>query len=199
MPQIPYTPLISRGPGVIPLGSFHSLGGINGMSRAVVPKDGCWSRRWNHLARLYGVAIGSCAVLLYWQIFVFASQSPIFPSMCVKLAHYYKTSQEEVKISKCGISKNCVSHHQATIFEMRGKNSREKKINTFAKNKLPGSDAEAGPACLPELDRQWGHLASCQEPPSLDGLPLGPRTLGQRIEKQINKQDSSLCQRVESP
>ena len=37
------------------------------------------------------------------RIFIFTSQSPNFPSMCVKLAHYCKTSLKEVKISKYGI------------------------------------------------------------------------------------------------
>lgn len=73
-------------------------------------------------------------------------------------------------------------------------------INKFTKNQLPGSDAEAGPACQPELDILCCLPGQCQEPQSLPGLVLRPRTLGQRtlVEKQISKQDSSLCQRVES-
>lgn len=150
--------------------------------------------RWNHLASLCDVAIGSCSVFMYWQIFYIYFSKPKIFHRCmwnwpttIKLA---PKKSKPVNVAFKKLYEPLPNHHiwnveEGSVKSGEKKHERKNKQTNLQKNKFPGSDADAERG-MPPFDGYTLAVcqASLQEPQSMSDLLLRRRTLGHgRLQK----------------
>lgn len=166
--------------------------------------------RWNHLASLCDVAIGSCSVFMYWQIFYIYFSKPKIFHRCmwnwpttIKLA---PKKSKPVNVAFKKLYEPLPNHHiwnveEGSVKSGEKKTWKKKQTNKSAKEQVSRLRCRCRTwhatlrwvysGCVPGLTSG----ATVHVWPSFETKNFGSR---KTTEKQISKQDDSLCQRLES-